>query len=81
MLSENKIKKIKTCISEQLCIDIEDIKPESNLQNDFNADSLDGLQLVMSIEDEFGIEISDSDLTDENVTVQQIYNYIEKVTG
>jgi acyl carrier protein len=35
----------------------------------------------MSLEDEFNIEIHDSDLTDENVTVQQIYDYIEKITA
>ena len=81
MLSDDKIKKIKECISEKCAFDIDDIKPESNLRNDLHADSLDGIELVMSLEDEFNIEIHDSDLTDENVTVQQIYDYIEKITA
>lgn len=48
-------------IAEQLGVDESKIKEESNLVNDLGADSLDTLELVMTLEQEFKVEISDSE--------------------
>jgi len=54
--------KIAQIIAEQLEIDdLSTIKPETSIMNDLEADSLDAVEIVMAIEDEFGIEISDED--------------------
>lgn len=69
---EQRIIKI---ISEQLGAEERDVKSESHIVNHLGADSLDEVELVMSIEDEFDIEISNSD-AEAAKTVQDIINYI-----
>ena len=54
--------KIKSIIVEQLDADENDVKMESNIQDDLGADSLDVVDLVMSIEENFDIEIPDEDV-------------------
>ena len=71
--------KIKSIIVEQLDADEADVKMESNIQDDLGADSLDVVDLVMSIEENFDIEIPDEDV--ENIkTVGDIVKYIESKT-
>jgi acyl carrier protein len=71
---EEKVKKI---ISEQLNVDINEIKPEASFIEDLGADSLDTVELVMAFEDEFGIEIPDEDA--ENIkTVGDVINAIKR---
>ncbi|MBQ2580329.1 MAG: acyl carrier protein [Ruminococcus sp.] len=71
--------KIKSIIVEQLDADENDVKMESNIQDDLGADSLDVVDLVMSIEENFDIEIPDEDV--ENIkTVGDIVKYIESKT-
>ena len=68
--------KIKKLIADQLDADEENIKMESSITEDLHADSLDVVDLIMSIESEFDIEIPDSDV--ENIkTVGDIVNYVE----
>ena len=68
--------KIKSIIAAQLDIDPESITYESSITDDLGADSLDVVDLVMSFEDEFGIEIPDDAV--ENIrTVSDIVKYIE----
>lgn len=63
-------------IAEQLELDIDDIAITSDVIDDLGADSLDIVDLVMSIEDEFGIEVPDEAI--ENMrTVEDIVKYIE----
>ena len=70
------LEKLKSILSEQFDVDEEAITPETNLQDDLGADSLDVVDLLMSIEDEFEIEIPDEDA--ENIkTVAAIVEYIE----
>ena len=72
--------KIKDIIAEQLSVDAEEIKAESNLQDDLGADSLDIVDLIQSIEDEFDLSIPD-EAVEGIKTVGDITAYIEKETG
>lgn len=67
--------RIITIIAEQFGVDESSIKPETHLRDDLGSDSLDDVEIVMMIEDEFNIEISDAD-AEAAVTVQQIFDYI-----
>lgn len=53
--------RIKTIISEQLMVDLEEVTDEASFVEDLGADSLDTVELIMEFEDEFAIEISDED--------------------
>ncbi|MBQ2387444.1 MAG: acyl carrier protein [Clostridia bacterium] len=69
--------KLKKILSEQLMIDEDEITPESNIVDDLGADSLDMVDLVMTIEDEFELDVEDEDV--ENIkTVGDIVHYIEE---
>ena len=65
-----------TLVSRQLGIDEADIALESNFMDDLGADSLDTVELVMLLEDEFDIEIPD-DVASELHTVGSVYDYLE----
>ncbi len=56
--AEDRLKKI---IADQLSVSEDEVTPEANFIEDLNADSLDLVELIMAIEEEFGIEISDED--------------------
>jgi acyl carrier protein len=53
--------KVKHIIVEQLGVDEDEVKPEAAFVDDLGADSLDVVELVMALEEEFGLEISDED--------------------
>ena len=53
--------RLKKIVVEQLGVDEEEVKPEASFVDDLNADSLDLVELIMSLEEEFGTEISDED--------------------
>ncbi len=68
--------KIKMILADQLDVEEDDITTETDIQDDLGADSLDVVDMVMSIEDEFEIEVPDEDI--ENLrTVGALVNYIE----
>lgn len=70
------LEKVKAILSEQFDVEEDTITPESNIADDLGADSLDVVDLLMSIEDEFEIEIPDEDV--ENLkTVGELVKYIE----
>jgi acyl carrier protein len=73
MATEDKIKDI---IAEQLGVKKEEIKPESSFIDDLGADSLDTVEVVMALEEEFGIEIPDED-AEKITTVGDATKYIE----
>lgn len=69
--------KIKKLIEEQLGVEPERIKPEASFLEDLGADSLDIVELIMTLEEEFDIEIPDED-TEGLRTIQDVCNYLEK---
>ena len=74
--NENIDQRIKNLVAKQLKCDVETIKDESSFEDDLGADSLDRVELIMAIEDEFGIAIVDEDA--ENIaTVQDATTYVK----
>jgi acyl carrier protein len=69
-------KRVVKIVAEQLGIDEADVKPESSFVDDLGADSLDTVELVMALEEEFDCEIPDED-AEKIATVQQAIDYIE----
>ncbi|MCK9615324.1 MAG: acyl carrier protein [Candidatus Omnitrophica bacterium] len=68
--------KVKEIIAEQLGVKKEEIKGESSFIDDLGADSLDTVEVVMALEEEFGIEIPDED-AEKITTVGEAIKYIE----
>ena len=70
------LEKVKVILAEQFDVDEDSLQNDTDLQDDLGADSLDVVDLLMSIEDEFEIEIPDEEI--ENIrTVGELVNYIE----
>lgn len=68
--------KVNAIIVEQLGVKSEDVKAEASFIADLGADSLDTVELVMALEEEFDTEIPDEE-AEKIKTVQDVYNYIE----
>ena len=69
--------RVKKIVAEQLEAKPDDIKPESNFMNDLGADSLDTVELVMALEEEFDIEIPD-EVAEQIDTVGKTVEHISK---
>lgn len=69
--------KVKKIVTEQLGVKEEEITPEAKFTDDLGADSLDTVELVMALEEEFGIEIPDED-AEKATKVQDVVNYIDQ---
>jgi acyl carrier protein len=67
--------RVKEIIAEQLGLEKDDIQPEASFIDDLGADSLDIVEMIMTIEDEFDVEISDED-AEKIISVQDAINYI-----
>ena len=70
---------IKDILAEQLDVNPDTIEMSSDLSSDLGADSLDAIDIVMSIEDQYGIEVPDSVIKNMK-TVEDIVNFIEGAT-
>lgn len=68
--------KVKNIIVEQLGVDMESVTPEASFIDDLGADSLDIVELVMTMEEEFDLEIPDED-AEKIKTVNDVTNYIK----
>lgn len=77
MSTENIEKQVKRLICEQLGTKEKDIKNSSHMIEDLGADSLDTVELIMAIEEEFNIEIPDEE-ADKIETVSDVISYIQK---
>ena len=71
------LEKVKKIIADQLDFDISEITAESSIADDLGADSLDVVDMVMTFEDEFGIEIPD-DAVETIKTVGDVIKFLEK---
>jgi acyl carrier protein len=69
--------KIKSIIAEQLGVKPEEVTPEASFIDDLGADSLDTVELIMALEEEFGIEIPDED-AEKMTTVGDAVKYINE---
>jgi acyl carrier protein len=81
MTEEELIKKINAVVVEKLGVKEEDVKLDASFVNDLGADSLDRVELVMALEDEFDIEIPD-DQAEKFIKVSDVLAYVQsKVNG
>ena len=71
------IEKVKELLAEQLGIDAKTINDDSNILEDLGADSLDIIEMLMTLEDEYGVTIPD-DQINQVKTVKQVAELIEK---
>lgn len=71
------MEKLMTMVAEQMGVDIAQVKPESRLKEDLQADSASVMMLIMDVENEFGIEVED-DAIEKVKTVGDLAKYIEE---
>jgi acyl carrier protein len=71
--------KVKKIIIEQLGVDESEVTPDASFLEDLGADSLDTVELVMALEEEFGVEIPDED-AEKIATVKDAIQYIKEHT-
>ncbi len=69
--------RLRKIVAEQLSVDEEDVVPEASFIEDLNADSLDLVELIMTLEEEFNIKISDED-AEKIQTVQDAMDYLQE---
>lgn len=74
MSVEEKVKKI---IAEKLSVELEEVVPEASFVDDLGADSLDLVELIMSMEEEFDTDISDED-AEQITTVKDAIDYVSR---
>lgn len=77
MSVENVQERVKNIIVEQLGVEADQVKPEAQFVNDLGADSLDAVELIMALEEEFDIEIPD-EKAEKIKTVGEAIDYIEQ---
>ena len=76
-MAENILEKVTEIIVEQLSVTADQVTPESKMIEDLGADSLDAVELVMAVEEEFGIEVPDEE-AEKLISVGDIISHVEK---
>ncbi|MEM9264130.1 MAG: acyl carrier protein [Cyanobacteria bacterium P01_F01_bin.13] len=77
MMADEILGKVQKIVAEQLGVDVAEVKPEASFANDLGADSLDTVELVMALEEEFDIEIPD-EAAETIGTVQSAVDFISE---
>ena len=77
---EEILTKLKPIVAEQLGVDEADVKEDASFTEDLNADSLDLVEMIMSLEEQFNIKISDED-AEKIRTVQDAMDYLHEHGG
>lgn len=72
--------RVRKTVIEQLGVKEEDVKPSASFVDDLGADSLDTVELVMALEEEFGVEIKDEE-AEKITTVQQAIDFVKARAG
>lgn len=75
-MSESVADRVKNIIVDQLNVSLEEVKPEASFIEDLGADSLDIVELIMALEEEYDIEIPDEE-AEKIQTVKDVTSYIE----
>ena len=79
-VTENLEERVKKIIVEQLAVDAAEVTPQAQFVQDLGADSLDTVELVMALEEEFDVEIPDED-AEKIKTVGEAVSYIKEKAG
>lgn len=77
---ETAFEQVKGIIVEQLGVSPDEVREEASFQEDLNADSLDLVELIMSMEDKFGVKIPDED-AEKILTVSDAVDYVVATAG
>ncbi|HLI50202.1 MAG TPA: acyl carrier protein [Thermomicrobiaceae bacterium] len=75
--SSSLFERVQAVVAEQLGVDPEKVTPDAEFVQDLNADSLDLVELIMQLEEEFGVEISDEE-AENIVTVNDAMEFIQE---
>jgi len=76
MTDEQIFDKVKSIVVDQLSVEADKVVPGANFQNDLGADSLDTVELVMALEEEFDVEIPD-EAAESITTIQSAVDFIK----
>ena len=76
LVAEELTQRVKRVVADQLGLEVEEVKEEASFLSDLGADSLDIVEMVMTLEEEFKTEISDEE-AEKIQTVQEAINYIK----
>lgn len=76
-MAELTYDRLKKIVAEQLGVEEAEVTPQASFVDDLNADSLDLVELIMSLEEEFGLEIPDED-AEKIRTVQEAVDYVDE---
>ncbi|OGX37425.1 MAG: acyl carrier protein [Omnitrophica WOR_2 bacterium RIFCSPHIGHO2_02_FULL_68_15] len=78
MLTTNEVvEKVNGVLTEELKVNVEELRPEARIAEDLGADSLQRVALVMQLEESFGLKIPDED-AETLTTVQAVIEYVQK---
>jgi len=72
--------RVRSILAEQLGLDVAEIRPESSILDDLGADSLDVVEMVMSLEEAFDIEVPDEDIESMR-TIADVERYVVQTVG
>lgn len=79
-MSDSLEQKVRAVVADQLGVDLAEVRPDASILDDLGADSLDVVEMVMSLEEAFDIEVPDEDV-EEMKTVADVERYVNKAAA